>query len=213
MIKNILAIGDSFTAGAELSDPVNHSWPTVLANKLNCEVTNLGLPGGSNDRVFRLAVERTLAREYDIVICGWTNICRLDLVYQGKEFPVTSASTWHHEKFPWLKEYYAYFHDDEHAYHGWLTKIIALQGYFKYKNQQYLFVNMQGSNGVYEKFNLKNLTKQIDSTYYPGFENDQGMTVWQGDCPKGSQGHPLELGHERIADKIYEHIRHLGWIS
>jgi lysophospholipase L1-like esterase len=38
------------------------------------------------------------------------------------------------------------------------------------------------------------------------------MVEWMGDCPKGPGGHPLELGHQRIAEKINEHIKRLGWI-
>ena len=48
--------------------------------------------------------------------------------------------------------------------------------------------------------------------YWFGHEND-GMVEWMGDCPKGPGGHPLELGHQRIAKKINEHIRNLGWLS
>ena len=41
----------------------------------------------------------------------------------------------------------------------------------------------------------------------------EGMIEWMGDCPKGPGGHPLTLGHQRIANKINEHIRNLGWLS
>jgi hypothetical protein len=40
-----------------------------------------------------------------------------------------------------------------------------------------------------------------------------GFVEWMWDCPKGSGGHPLELGHQRIAEKINEHIKTIGWIS
>ena len=216
MISSILAIGDSYTAGAELTAPDRSAWPTILANKLNCAVTNLGLPGGSNDRIFRLAIEHSLTPKYDLIICAWTDVSRLDLVLNGNEFPITSASVWHHERFPWLKEYYANHHEDHHATKTWLAKVLALQGYFKNKNQRYIFANMQ-SNFEYKKYyselGLTPFTDQIDTSNYLGWSIGEGMTVWQGDAPKGPNGHPLELGHKRIAEKYYEHIRHIGWIS
>jgi hypothetical protein len=36
---------------------------------------------------------------------------------------------------------------------------------------------------------------------------------WTYGTPRGPRGHFLEQGHEIVADKIYEYIRHLGWIS
>ena len=215
MIKHILAIGDSYTFGEELSDHVLQSWPRVLADKLNCKYANLAIPGGSNDRIFRIAVEETLTPKYDLVICAWTDVSRLDLVLNGREFPITSASVWHHKQYPWLKEYYANHHDEHHATRTWLAKVIALQEYFKNKNQRYIFVNMQ-SNWQYKQYyidlGLTHFVNQIDTVNYPGWTTGEGLTAWQGDCPKGPHGHPLELGHQRIAEKINEHIRNLGWL-
>jgi hypothetical protein len=33
------------------------------------------------------------------------------------------------------------------------------------------------------------------------------MLEWMGDCPKGPGGHPLELGHARIADAIFTALK------
>jgi hypothetical protein len=38
------------------------------------------------------------------------------------------------------------------------------------------------------------------------------MMDWTYNTPKGPGGHFLEEGHAIVADKIYEHIRSLGWI-
>jgi len=211
----ILTIGDSYTYGDELND-TNNAWPYVLAKKLGTTVNNLGKSGSSNDRIFRLAITETLTTPYDIVICAWTELSRLDLVVNGAEFQVTSASHWHHSRYPWIKEYYANHYDEGHAAKTWLTKILALQGYFKFKNQRYLFTSMNGrwdQEAYYKQFKLYDLYKSIDQLYYVDWISGNGMTVWQGDCPKGPKGHPLELGHQRIAEKINEHIRHLGWVS
>ena len=43
----------------------------------------------------------------------------------------------------------------------------------------------------------------IDETRFAGWPND-GMVEWAYNTPHGQGGHPLELGHQRIAEKLYE---------
>lgn len=217
MINNILAIGDSYTYGSELENPGRDSWPMQLAIKLNSYVTNLGMPSSSNDRIFRLAIEHTLELQYDLVICAWTEVSRLDLWANDREFQVTSASVDYHAKqYPWIKEYYARHYDDRHSTKTWLTRVLALQEYFKNKGQRYIFANMQPNNEYREHYTKLGLTKfidQIDTDNYLGWPEGEGMHAWIGDAEIGSCGHPLELGHKRIAEKYYEHIRNIGWLS
>ena len=56
MIKNILAVGDSFTYGAELSVRNKQSWPALLTNN-GYLVTNLGVPGFSIEGCIRVLFE------------------------------------------------------------------------------------------------------------------------------------------------------------
>jgi hypothetical protein len=39
------------------------------------------------------------------------------------------------------------------------------------------------------------------------------MAEWTRGVQKGPGGHFLDDGHKKVADKINEHIRHLGWVS
>lgn len=218
----ILAIGCSFTYGMELPDcppstfyvgkeASKLAYPALLANNLNAELTNLSLPGGSNSRIFRLAVDESIKEKYDLVICGWTDTSRIDIRHNDQDLPVTSQSRWLDKDFPWIKEYFKNHYDPTHSYQTWITQVIALQNHFKLLNQRYIFTSMLPMRyPESQKFN--HLTNMIDEQYYMGWPN-MGMVDWMGDCPKGPGGHPLELGHERIANKIYEHIRNLGWLS
>ena len=56
------------------------------------------------------------------------------------------------------------------------------------------------------------LIKQIDKDSFLGWPNES-MMEWTNRVPQGPNGHFLEQGHEQVADKIYEHIRHLSWVS
>jgi hypothetical protein len=71
------------------------------------------------------------------------------------------------------------------------------------------------ANDYYRKqhrFAWNHYENQIDKNYYIDF-NNSGMCEWATNTPKGPNGHFLEEGHEIVANRIYEHIRHLGWIS
>ena len=210
----ILTVGDSFTYGAELDNREQDAWPYVLARKLDLNVENRAVPGGSNDRSFRVVIDQVLEEDYQLVICGWTEASRLDLMYKGKELPVTSASHHHHKRFPWIKQYYAEHYDQKHATETWLAKVLALQDFLKYRGQKYVFVSMDGQwdDQYYKNLGVQHMADAVDKTRYLGWPQE-GFTHWQDGCPLGPNGHPLELGHQLIADKIYEHIRNIGWFS
>lgn len=225
MISSILAIGCSFTYGLELPDapafafnvgdltPSKFSYPALLAKKLTAELTNLSLPGGSNNRIFRLVMDQSLKKKYDLILCGWTGLGRLDVQYRGVDFPITSNSRWLDQEHPWIKQYFADYYSEEADYQTWIGQLISLQNHFKTQNQQYLFVSMGNTWACPPAHKFYHMFQQVDRKYFPGFGTGSSMVDWMGDCPKGPGGHPLELGHERIADKIYEHIGNLGWLS
>ena len=66
------------------------------------------------------------------------------------------------------------------------------------------------NNNIYRKDN--EVSNQIDQTYYIGWPNET-MMEWTYNTPQGPGGHFLEQGHEQVADKIYEYIRNLSWVS
>jgi lysophospholipase L1-like esterase len=215
MKNKLLTIGCSFTAGDELPDANTQSWSALLANKLNLELNNLGRSSGSNDYIFRTAVEETLTTKYDTVIVQWTEPSRMEFWYYYKPLTISPRMTSPHPgEFDWVTTLYKKHYNDAFRYKKWCCDMLALQGYFKSINQRYLFVNLAGLKSYYEKYynELSHLWDKLDTEYYVGWPED-GLLEFQGDCPNGPGGHPLELGHERIADKIYEHIRNLSWIS
>ena len=67
-------------------------------------------------------------------------------------------------------------------------------------------------NNIELRKKFSDLVEKIDTRYFVGWPNET-MMDWAGTAPKGPRGHFLEEGHQRVADKIYEHIRNLGWLS
>lgn len=224
---SILAVGDSFTFGAELPDvpmnlgyhgndyynekthqqeiasPSKYAWPALLAKKLNTDVVNLGLVGGSNDRIFRLAVKETVKKKYDLVVCAWTSVDRFDVTLNGNDLALSAGTSTHWRKeFPWVTEYVANHYNREFSEEKWLTQVLALQAYFDSIDQPYLFVK-----SIIIPITTSNLflTKQINLQNC--VEWNSSMQQWCVGCPIGDDGHFLEEGHELVAEKVFKFLQ------
>jgi len=211
----LLAIGDSFTHGLELPDcpihegsatsaPSQLSWASKLASDLGYELTNLSIPGGSNSRIFRLALDKSLKNSYDLIICQWTEISRIDWQLNQRDFPVTANSHWLHKQVPAVDQYYKNHYNDDHAMQTWLAQVVTLQNHFKQQGQSYLFISMQGFKNIKDRF--RHMAQAVDPEFYIGWPHG-GLTEYMGDCPKGPAGHPLELGHQLITEHVKKYIR------
>lgn len=214
----ILAVGDSFTFGAELPgippdlgifgndynkqiiDPSPLAWPQLLGNKLQQPVTNLGLVGSSNSRIFRRSIQACSTNTYDLVVCAWTSLERMDITYQGKECATSAGNpVW-----PWVKAYYLDHYTVDHATETWLAQLLGLQSYFKQRQQQYIFVNAINPF-ISQKYG--HLVDQIDQTYYLNW-NSSFQSRTHG-LPQGPRGHFLEEGHQVVAQQLFEFYQHL----
>jgi lysophospholipase L1-like esterase len=207
----LLTVGDSFTYGEELSD-VNNAWPFLLGKKLGYEITNLAKPGSGNTRMVRHAVEQI--DNYDIIIIAWSHFARTELADESGFYDLwPGCSSLPHKKFSsWRSEvieYYSRHHNDQYLYNQYLINVVLLQNYLKIQNKKYLMLDTFNNNS-YRKDN--EVSNQIDQTYYIGWPNET-MMEWTYNTPQGSGRHFLEQGHEQVADKIYEYIRNLSWVS
>lgn len=213
---SILVIGDSLSFGSELKDmpehlgiygnnnadtqaevpPSQYAWPSLISQRLNIKVDNLSIAGGSNDRIFRLAVSESLKQSYEYVICAWTANDRFDFSYQGKDFPLT-AGVDVSLNFPWFKSYLANHYDARKNKQRWLTQLITLQALFKQQQQKYLFVK---SCDVSVDKSLQYLLDKVNINW------EFDMMGLCSKLPHGKHGHFLEQGHELVADYILSKI-------
>jgi hypothetical protein len=207
----LLTVGDSFTYGEELTE-LTSSWPNLLADRLGYELTNLARPGSGNTRMVRHCVEQV--DNYDIVIIAWSHFARTELADENGFYDIwPGCSTLAHKEFsPWrseIIEYYLRHHSDQYLYNQYLIDIVLLQNYLTLHNKKYLMLDAFNNNNYREDNKVSN---QIDPTYYVGWP-DETMMEWAYGLPLGPKGHFLEQGHKLVANKIYEHIRHLSWVS
>ena len=210
----LLTVGDSFTYGEELENR-SLAWPYLIANKSGWIVTNLAKPGKSKDFILRQVVENI--HDYDIVIIAWSHFARFEYSDEWGVYDIWPGSLGNlfDGEVAYRKDiidYVTKHHDDQYLYTQYLLDIILLQNYLKVNDKKYIMLDAFGNT----KPNVRNLNtelaKQIDPTYYLGWPN-QSMMEWTYGAPQGTGGHFLEEGHKIVAEKIYEYIRHLGWIS
>ncbi len=211
----LLTVGDSFTYGEELHDRTQ-SWPNLIANKIVYELSNLAKPGSGNTRMVRHVVEHV--HNYNMVIIAWSHFARFEMADEDGFYDIWPGSNYYPGKLhPWRWEvikYFTAYHNDDYLYRQYLLNIILLQNFLKANNKRYLMVDSFGNhqaNARTSKTN-KDLLNQIDNTYYVGWPNES-MMEWAYQTPIGPYGHFLDEGHIKVGEKIYEHIRNLGWVS
>jgi hypothetical protein len=211
----LLTVGDSFTYGDELSVRSN-AWPFLLSKIIKYDLSNLAKPGSGNTNIVRQCVEQV--DNYDMVVIAWSHFARIEFaddfgVYDTWPGNRGVAFTGQLEFRKNLMTYITNYFNDDYLYNQQLINIILLQNYLKINNKKYIMLDaFNNKTFLRDKFHYNELANQIDKEFYLGWPY-QSMMEWTYGCAQGPGGHFLEEGHQRVADKIYEHIRHLGWVS
>lgn len=213
MKKQLLTVGDSFTYGDELTD-VYQAWPYRLADLLDYEVYNMGQSGSSNASILRRTLGELATNHYDLVIIGWTSPGRIewkdDIGIAYNVWPGYPTTTQFFKDHPWradLVNYINQHHNSSYLYEQYLIQVISLQSYCQANNIDYRMITVK-HNDYYRKVGAEiheQLALKIDAEKYIGL-GKFGMVELIKDCAVGSHGHPLEKGHERIADEIAKYI-------
>lgn len=217
MIKKILAVGDSFTYGEELASPYD-AWPYRLGDLTSAEVVNAGQPAASNDKILRIVLETLVSEpDIDLVVIGWTSPGRIEYADENGYFdlwPGYSGNLLKNTSRMDLLDYINRNHNDCLLYKRFIHQVILAQQYLQSTGTKYIMMNtLQNEHYKQLYFDGKELYfNKIDKSTFLGFEKS-GMVEWAYGCPKGPAGHFLAEGHRLVAEKIYDHIRYLSWLS
>ena len=222
----IYCIGDSFTYGEELPDR-NKAYPHVLAQQLGKEVTNMGRPASGNYRMVKRAMDVVLNDSPELVVIGWSDPARQEFadipnpdspdhirigdLWAGRNYGNMQAAN---DFRMGLIKYMTMYDAPGYYYAKWLRQIILLQTFCQAKNIKCVMFSACNAEDWNRSYMAKHadLAKHVDATTYVGWPMS-GSTEWCFKTPHGPGGHPLEQGHQIIANKIYEHIGNLGWLS
>jgi hypothetical protein len=211
----INAIGDSFTYGDELASQ-DFAWPALLSKKLNKEIKNLGKPATGNNRIVKRSIDAVLDKS-ELIIIGWSDCNRQEFadeigiydIWAGRNYQAFQLTDPTHRIN--LIKYITAYDTPEYYYVNWLRQIILVQNLCKsYKIPCVMFIAC-GANSSHETYyrNHKKLVDAIDhSVFVDSMFNSVGE--WTYKTPHGPNRHPLEQGHEIIAEKIYKHIQSAG---
>ena len=147
----IYSNGCSFTRGDELNE-TSSAWPHLLAKKLNTEVFNDAVSGGTNYRTVYLTT-KNIKENYDLYIVAWTTYARYTYYKSDNNFeinfnPQLKNNLYENEKFysQWGKDLYLHWHNELYAFKIWLQQIIQLQATFEKFQKNYLMINTFSNN-------------------------------------------------------------------
>lgn len=214
----IYAIGDSFTFGDEL-DNKNDAWPSVLSQLLNKEIINKGRSATGNWRMVKRSIDAVIDSTKMIII-GWSDPCRQEFadeigiydIWAGRNFRAMQTDDSTHRID--LIKYMTAYDTPEYYYINWLRQIILLQSLCRMHDVECVMFIACGAQNYHHQYH-QNHEKLLNSIDQSQFVDDMFTSVgeWTYGTPHGPNGHPLEAGHEIIANKIYEHLRNISWIS
>jgi len=156
---NLYFNGCSFTYGDELENPQQHSWPTLVSSRLNCDFLNDAVSGGTNDRI----VYKTLLnhKRYDFFIIAWTHYARFTEYNPIDNFEINFSPRLNlnaalqcsndlkknYSKYKTYGEmYYKHWYNDLFEFKKWLQQIVLLQSFLKQNNKPFIMLNTMENN-------------------------------------------------------------------
>jgi len=214
----IYCIGDSFTYGDELTDPTQSAWPVLLGQLLDRPMINLGRSGSGTNRVVKRSMDCVYANDAELIVVAWPNFARIEFCDPYGIFDAWPGQNTDHlalQERKTITKILTINHTnqmDVWSYRAWLRNIILLQNFFQANNQKYIMCQTASYNTEFPATNNQDLISHIDTKYYLDWQK-AGICNWCEGVPIGPNHHPLEQGHEIIANKIYEYIRNFSWFS
>jgi lysophospholipase L1-like esterase len=142
MIKNILAYGDSFTAGHGID--TDDAWPTVLGNMLGIPSKNNGVRGGSNKlSIINLLNDFSNIENPSETLVGfsWTSAARTCFYDFGWQNILPNFDDHRDYINDFSRNYYGHVYNDIDALNEIVLQQIFLTAFLKEKNIKYFFIN------------------------------------------------------------------------
>lgn len=211
--KKLVTAGCSFTEGYGLPNPKEQSWPELLAKKLNLECINLGVRGAGNEYISNTVVEYTLSEEYTVTpenlkscffILAFTDYARLDFGFHTNK-NLSVHLTPNSRAWPNLcNAIYPEFYNDRYYFKKFLLQVLKTQSYFALNRVDYMMVNSIINPDLIKirNKNIEKIYQKINKKPFKNFETENFNAII--DNGKFSDGHPNEIGHQRIADTLYK---------
>lgn len=227
-ITHIVTGGCSFTYCQGLENPIKQGWPALLANKLNCPLVNLAVPGNSNQGIHRRMYEyifndKSLFDSKPLVIIGWSVPLRREAWHQEKKnAPFAkpgyfTISVDNQDDSTSIKKTYVEHYNDEDHYRTTMLMKASLISLFESNNIPYIMTDMMGSqisidicNNVESKlFGLNNMLKSNKFFIEPIYK----LTRDYEKLPCGHEGPEAQkFTSDYIHDKLHNLYPNLNYV-
>ena len=211
----LYTVGDSFTYGQELNNPEQSCWPRLVADAIGYDLINDGRPGVGNEYMVKKTIQAVGELKPDLVIVSWTSAGRVEHADEWGAYdiwPGCSSRVFDADpKLSYRKQLIKYitaYNNEEHEYRRWLRQVILLQSFLTCYNVNYKFLSAFDNQRRNKRYisHSDGYTEMIDTDNFIGWPH-QGLVEWAYGTPQGPGGHPLEEGHQKIAENISEALR------
>ena len=203
-MKKLVVFGDSWPAGAELTDPSQYCFPTLIGNVLGLVIDNQSQPATSADQ----AVLRFL--NYDLTDCGvlfcFTSYARYVMFEEEQEFEIHPRN-----KDLASLNYYTQIYSDKLGKFNFLKNILVVQGVCKSSNiPVYCVTNWNDvpehssiDPTIFYKKSLFEMLGMINVTTESGNNSNFGQQIFSNkQYIRPNIGHPNIAGHKLIAEEL-----------
>jgi len=103
---------------------------------------------------------------------------------------------------------YGNYSDQEHQFLKTISYMVAIQDVLMVNNVDYIQTSSFGNQDLFVKYQDSDLIKpwiaRLDKTKYIDYPH--GLVEWAYGTPQGPAGHPLEEGHQQIAEQIRKYL-------
>jgi lysophospholipase L1-like esterase len=191
MFSKLVVSGDSFSSGYGLHDQ-NKSWPNLLAKKLKCDVVNLAREGMGNEYIINSIINCKNLLD-TIVICGLTQYSRVEFLNAKTNKAFTTIPNRRgqtdFENLFWNEHY-----DDEYYYNKFSNQLELFTAWLDINNIHYL---------LFDALPINHYKKQSVPNYLWQSEKNMCDIIYPHQL---SDGHPNEIGHQKMADELFKII-------
>lgn len=172
-VSHLLVNGCSFTYGQGLDDPINRSWPALVAKKLGIPLVNLSFPGSSNQGIRRRTYEYLFSSTCvgsPLAITALTMYSRLEAWYNRRADLANHYATieYHGRKIkkdPYTESYMLNY-NEENFVRQTMIDTLALKSLFESKNIPYLIADYSGDEAMFLKLQAKGYIETLKKKCY-----------------------------------------------
>lgn len=215
-VDTLYCNGASWAWGQELGDESEsyrnqHSFPGLLSQHYNLSLVNAAVPGASNQRILRTTVadiSKLIAEgKKPFVLITWGLTHRFELYNNKTKSWAAFISPDNVDDKSLANKIWADYSSDYSDTIQFIHQIILLESFLKKNNVPYfmVYVHKFDPDSIIPQHELRVLKQQVDTNF---IMNDISLQSLVRSYPNIKWGvdHPLEDGHQFLADFLQTHI-------